>query len=143
MGRWLHELRSEIESVHLTEEEFQSILKDTRVKMLLEDLDVDICDQGALFDMFDPEGNGLVHVGNFIRTIIRVRGAPQKADTVASWIAIRALNAKFQEFELVSLKNQRRLMDIVNVLQDSVQRDHSGQHSGQHLESECAQANEA
>jgi hypothetical protein len=106
----------EHDSLKLSEEEFHAILKDEQVQIILWDLDVNMVDQGSLFEMFDTDGDGSVRIGKFISTIIRTRGQPQKADTIANWLAIRALNTKFQEFELVSLKNQRRLLECVSSL---------------------------
>jgi len=96
--------------VALTEEQFHNILDDALVQELFEDLDVSLFDPGSLFDMFDSDGSGLVSMPNFLNTVMQMRGDPQKTDMIASWLALRSLQRKFQQFEMLLVQNQRSMM---------------------------------
>jgi len=95
----------------LTEEEFNEAMQDDGVSILLEDLDIVLTNRIGLFDMFDCDNNGLVTVAEFVGTLMKVRGEPQKSDMIASWVALRSLNERFQNFERMMLENQKRMLE--------------------------------
>jgi hypothetical protein len=104
------ELNDIVAGIRLSPGEFQSLMQDKEVKGILTDLDIDMFDAGSLFDIFDPDGTGVIPLTNFFATIMRVRGEPQKSDTIANWVAIRLLSTRFENFELLALKNQKRMI---------------------------------
>jgi len=105
------ELNATIDQIRLSPDEFQKLMQDETVKRILEDLDVDMFDGASLLDIFDPDGSGVIPLTNFFATVMRVRGEPQKSDTIANWVAIRLLSSRFENFELHSLKNQKRIIN--------------------------------
>eukprot|EP00415_Alexandrium_ostenfeldii_P003709 UN3709 len=70
----------------LTEAEFNEVMQDDEVSILLEDLDIILTNRVGLFDMFDVGNNGLVTVAEVVGTLLKVRGEPQKSDMIASWV---------------------------------------------------------
>lgn len=95
----------------LTEEEFNEVMQDDGVSILLEDLDIVLTNRVGLFDMFDADNNGLVTVAEIVGTLMKVRGEPQKCDMIASWVALRSLNERFQNFERLTFESQKKMLE--------------------------------
>lgn len=83
--------------VELTEDDFIEVMEDPMVKVLLQDLDVEMYNPPGMFDTFDPHGNKIVTLSEMVQVIMKLRGAPQKNDMIASWVAIRALHNKVDD----------------------------------------------
>merc|ERR1712151_620690 len=81
-------------------------MKDSTVKLLLHDLDVDVFDPLGLFDTFDGNGDGYITLSEFVSTIMKLRGEPQKNDMIATWMAVQTLRDKMDQFQHIFLENQ-------------------------------------
>merc|ERR1711963_876698 len=73
------------------------VMEDPVIKVLLQDLDVDMYNPSGMFDTFDPDGNKCITTSEMVQALMKLRGAPQKNDLIASWVAIRALRDKMDE----------------------------------------------
>merc|ERR1719220_159746 len=88
-----------VESLQLDEEEFFDVIEDETVKHILEDLDVSMFNSASMYDTFDPDGTGVITVADLVQAVMKLRGEPQKNDMIASWVALRALHEKFDQFQ--------------------------------------------
>jgi len=84
--------------MELDEEEFVEVMGDDVVASLLEELDVAMFHPPAMFDIFDPEGNGRVCLNDMVQAILKLRGEPQKGDMIAAWVSLRSLHEKLDTF---------------------------------------------
>merc|ERR1712083_519570 len=92
-----------MEEMSLTEEEFNKFIDDERVNACLDDLEVSTGNRVGLFEIFDVDNSGGVSMAELLGMIAKVRGEPQKSDMIASWLLMRALHDKFDNFESVFL----------------------------------------
>jgi len=87
--------RCDIEELELNEELFLQVLEDDVVKLLMQDLDVDIFNPTDLFGTFDPDESGTVTVPEMVQAVMKLRGEPVKNDVIATVVSIKSLHEKF------------------------------------------------
>jgi len=97
-------------SLTLTEDDLREVLEDKIVRDLLHDIDVIVDIDSSVYEMFEWNASGKIGLSEFVTTIMKLRGDLQKTDMVATWVALRSLSDRFQEFQLVLLANQRQMM---------------------------------
>merc|ERR1712061_803479 len=100
----------DIDTVVLSEAAFHRAMRDPIVNNLFDDLDVDKFNRAGLFDMFDVDCNGLISMSELIEMIMKLRGKSQKSDIIASYMALRSMRQHLEEFHMLLLGNQKRIM---------------------------------
>lgn len=90
----------EMQLLTLDEDDFREVMEDMVIKMVLQDLDVEMYNPSGMFDTFDPDGNKSITTSEMIQAIMKLRGGPQKNDLIASWVAIKALHEKVDDLAL-------------------------------------------
>eukprot|EP00811_Abedinium_folium_P000252 NODE_1022_length_2647_cov_11.688889.p1 GENE.NODE_1022_length_2647_cov_11.688889~~NODE_1022_length_2647_cov_11.688889.p1 ORF type:complete len:749 (-),score=188.80 NODE_1022_length_2647_cov_11.688889:244-2490(-) len=106
-------IRGERAESPMREHDFNEVVKDPYVVDLLEQLDVSLNARMQLFDVFDADGDGSVTVGEFMDTLLRIRGEPQKSDVVATWVTMRDLRTKFEDFQRMAILNQQHILGLL------------------------------
>merc|ERR1719282_161626 len=99
-----------VDNITLTETTFVKAMHDPIVNDLFNDLDVNTFNRASLFDMFDLDGNGMISMSELVDTLMKLRGEPQKCDMIASYMMLRSMRQNLEEFQMVLLENQKRLM---------------------------------
>jgi len=84
----------------LNEESFRYIMDNAQVRDIMEDLDISTSNPAGMFDTFDPDGDGEVTLTEFVQAIMKLRGDPQKNDIISCFVAVRALQDKFDSLSL-------------------------------------------
>jgi len=97
-------------SLALSEDDLREVLEDKVVRDVLHDIDVNVDMDSSVYEMFEWDASGKVGLSEFVTTIMKLRGDLQKTDMVATWVALRSLSDRFQDFQLVLLANQRQMM---------------------------------
>lgn len=92
--------------------DMKKVLQDAKIKDLLLDMDVIVEPHAVVVEMFDTSRSSTVDMSQLISTLMRLRGDPHKGDMVTTWVALRALNSKFDDFELNLLENQKRIIGV-------------------------------
>jgi len=98
--------------VELDEEEFVEVMGDDVVAGLLADLDVAMFHPAAMFDTFDPDGNGNVSLFEMVQAILKLRGDPQKSDMIATWVSLKSLHEKIDTFTVFMKDVQAKEKEI-------------------------------
>jgi len=89
-----------LEGLTLSNDDFCEVMEDPMVRALLQDLDVDMYNPASFFETFDADDSGVVTVSEIVQSIIRLRGEVRKNDLIASVVAVRALNGRFDQLTL-------------------------------------------
>lgn len=92
----------------ITREVFFFAIQDPEVQDLMDDLDMPP-ERASLFDVIDANGNGELKPTELVNGLLKVRGDSSRSDSVASLLAVRALQQNFLAFESIVLENQKRL----------------------------------
>eukprot|EP00811_Abedinium_folium_P006883 NODE_1634_length_2414_cov_12.505028.p1 GENE.NODE_1634_length_2414_cov_12.505028~~NODE_1634_length_2414_cov_12.505028.p1 ORF type:complete len:726 (+),score=136.29 NODE_1634_length_2414_cov_12.505028:58-2235(+) len=120
MLKKIGEIRND-EFTELTVQEFDVIMCDPEILDMMANLDISLSPDIKLFEMFDTDGNGRITLGEFVDTLLRVRGEPAKSDIVSVGQTVRRLRDLVREFEYVAVSNQRtiefRLDEILTKMQ--------------------------
>jgi len=88
----------EIQSLELSNEEFNDLCKHKEFKELLSALDVAEEDHLDLFDTLDVDGGGSLDLGEIVSGIYKLRGDARKSDIVAVILIARHLNRSLASF---------------------------------------------
>merc|ERR1712050_96165 len=96
-------------STGLTRESFLICLQDPDVQRIMDDLDIPP-DRAHLFDVLDADNSGEVMTTEFVNGLLKLRGEPRRSDGVATWLAVRALQSQFHEFQSMVCENQRDML---------------------------------
>merc|ERR1712187_781039 len=116
----------------LSEQVFGQVIQDPVIAKAMEDLDVGLGTElnghgvAVLFDIFDTDEDGLVSLAEFLDTLMRMRGEPQKSDVIAAWVALRSLSGKMERFEEASLAGQQNLLRMVSSYLEPAERAAAG-----------------
>jgi len=104
----------------LSEAQFVTVMQDSVVNVIFDDLDVVQFNRTGLFEMFDTNGSGSISVVELVETLVKLRGDPQKSDMVAAWVGLRALHEKFECFQMLLLENQKMMLNNQERLRTAV-----------------------
>lgn len=85
-------------SRRITSKAFMVFVSDSKLSKLLQDLDIDVSDPIGLFDTCDMDNSGYITLEELLRGTLKLRGEPQKSDIIAGFMALRALQEKFDSF---------------------------------------------
>lgn len=90
----------------VTHDAFYAMLKRPEVTDLLDDLEVGMHCRNTLFDVLDANCNGVLEVSELVQGLLRLRGAAEKGDIIASLLAIRSIQKSIKAVELLGLQQQ-------------------------------------
>jgi len=107
-------------SLKVTHASFHKILEKPEVQALLDDLDIGYNSRGALFDVLDANCNGVLEVSELVQGLLKLRGAAEKGDIIASLLAIRSLQRNMKALELLGLKQQDSI-DSLNTAHERIE----------------------
>ena len=85
-------------------ETFDRILTEPRVIELLEQLGVDEVDSVGLFDVLDSDDSGTVSTEELVDGILMVRGQLKKSDTIATRLAVKAIQTSLHNCRIQLLQ---------------------------------------
>lgn len=86
-------------SLHITQDQFEEIMLDPKVHVLLDDLDISWSSREQLFHILDADGNGVLAISELVDGIMKLRGPADKGDFVSSVLMVRQLQKQLSKFE--------------------------------------------
>jgi len=93
-----HSIHSAVESeirqlvtLEIDTELFNEWFRDDRVRIALNDLDIDPGDHASLFDILDGDQSGTLFVNEIIDGLKRLRGEPRRSDIIAIDLKVRSV----------------------------------------------------
>eukprot|EP00930_Biecheleria_cincta_P016785 TRINITY_DN13538_c0_g1_i1.p1 TRINITY_DN13538_c0_g1~~TRINITY_DN13538_c0_g1_i1.p1 ORF type:complete len:884 (-),score=151.77 TRINITY_DN13538_c0_g1_i1:62-2653(-) len=93
------------EILFFTEGDFGEIIKNSKVRQLLEDLDIVVEPRRSSFEAFDVDGDQQLSLEELIGGLLRVRGELQKLDVVSVQLSLMKLSEQFEK-----LQNQTEML---------------------------------
>lgn len=111
-GMELRSMTTKNLSLQVTQASFNKVLQKERVQRMLDDLDIDTSSRQSLFETLDANCNGTLEVGELANGLMKLRGQESKGDTVASLLAIRAMQKSIKAMEVLSLNNQQVMQNV-------------------------------
>merc|ERR1712066_601775 len=95
----IHRSSSMVVDVILDRTEYNRVMKDSNVQLVLEDLDVDLGSRDGMFAMTDVDDSGTISMNQLLETIVLMRGDLKKTDIMATLFEVRNLREKFARSE--------------------------------------------
>eukprot|EP00928_Gymnodinium_smaydae_P063187 TRINITY_DN4684_c0_g4_i1.p1 TRINITY_DN4684_c0_g4~~TRINITY_DN4684_c0_g4_i1.p1 ORF type:complete len:660 (+),score=148.00 TRINITY_DN4684_c0_g4_i1:36-2015(+) len=95
---------------------FDQAMKDSQVKKLLDELDIDETDQHDLFEALDSDGNGRVEIEELIQGVVKMRGKARKVDVVAARLMLKTLSSRVVKIDSLvrnCINSQQELMEVI------------------------------
>jgi len=83
--------------INISKPTFELWLRDPYLLDLLDSLDINTSNKAELFDVLDSDQNGFLDVHELIHGLMRMRGPPQKSDSVAALLGVRHLVASVEK----------------------------------------------
>lgn len=83
----------------ISRQTFDQWLRDPYLLDLLDNLDINTSNKAELFDVLDCDQNGFLDVHELITGLMRMRGPPQKSDSVAALLGVRHLVAVVEKIQ--------------------------------------------
>lgn len=104
----MKQLKEELDedAIEIDQEDFIRIMEDHEIQTLLADLDIRMFNPAGSFEIFDPNHDGRITMPEFVRTLMKLRGDPQKSDIITSSVSLFALHNKVDKFQVTLLDNQ-------------------------------------
>lgn len=94
-------------SVDITKEQFHELIEDPGVQNLFDELDLSVTDREDLFDVLDGDGSGAISAQELVKGVLKVRGEAKKSDSVATQLAVRAVQISLKDY----MEESREYMD--------------------------------
>eukprot|EP00746_Dinoflagellata_sp_MGD_P040997 gnl/MRDRNA2_/MRDRNA2_19900_c0_seq1.p1 gnl/MRDRNA2_/MRDRNA2_19900_c0~~gnl/MRDRNA2_/MRDRNA2_19900_c0_seq1.p1 ORF type:complete len:706 (-),score=132.24 gnl/MRDRNA2_/MRDRNA2_19900_c0_seq1:160-2277(-) len=108
-------------AIEVSRSEFRTIIQDTEVQVLLNELDVPEADRDDIFDVLDADGNGRLELRELVQGILKIRGQARRSDVVGISLAVRSLQSKQRAMESMMMEMQgdmREMRDSVRIIAD-------------------------
>ncbi|CAJ1363517.1 unnamed protein product [Effrenium voratum] len=83
--------------IYLNEEEFNSMIRNPDVRVILNDLHVSVEPRPGIFEAFNTEEDGTVSVSELVSGLMRLRGDLHKVDLVIAQMTLEQLGRQVQE----------------------------------------------
>jgi len=72
-----------------------------------------LSDRASLFDIFDADGSGELHVVELVQGLLKVRGEARKSDILAALLSVRSLQRLVKATRDEVLQNQYRTLQML------------------------------
>lgn len=97
----------------LSEQEFTQVLQNSKIRNLLDDLDIELEARPGIFEAFGADAEGHLGVSELVSGLMRLRGDLQKSDIVSAQMSLQTMAEKLNLFQATNLSNQSRLLTIL------------------------------
>ncbi|CAK9022526.1 L type [Durusdinium trenchii] len=91
------------ESIAITKDLFLLVIQDRSVQKLMDDLDLPH-DRANLFEIIDADGSGTLQITELLHGLLKIRGDISKSDTIASYLATKAVQNMMIEHKEAAAK---------------------------------------
>eukprot|EP00434_Breviolum_minutum_P035867 symbB.v1.2.031765.t1/scaffold3723.1/size51423/2 len=113
----------------LSEQEFTQVLQNSKIRNLLDDLDIELEARPGIFEAFGADAEGHLGVSELVSGLMRLRGDLQKSDIVSAQMSLQTMAEKLNLFQATNLSNQSRLLSILEKLSKQTAGGTTGQPS--------------
>jgi len=96
----------------ITHKAFQEMVERSDIRSMLDDLDISPNCRKNLFAVLDADGDQCLTVNELVEGLLRLRGDPEKSDTIATLLATRSVQSRTRTLESIALKQQQNLSRI-------------------------------
>jgi len=100
----------------LSETEFTQVLQNSKIRNILDDLDIELEARPGIFEAFGADADGHLGVSELVSGLMRLRGDLQKSDIVSAQMSLQTIGEKLNVFQATNLHNQSRLLNILDKL---------------------------
>lgn len=97
----------------LSEQEFTQVLQNSKIRNLLDDLDIELEARPGIFEAFGADAEGHLGVSELVSGLMRLRGDLQKSDIVSAQMSLQTMAEKLNLFQATNLSNQSRLLTML------------------------------
>mmetsp|Transcript_51759 Transcript_51759/g.160531 ORF Transcript_51759/g.160531 Transcript_51759/m.160531 type:complete len:304 (+) Transcript_51759:3-914(+) len=105
-------------SLKVSHATFLRMIQRPEVQQMLDDLDIGISSRQTLFDVLDANCNGMLEVSELVQGLLKLRGAADKGDVVASLLAIRSMQKSIKAMEALNLHQQEVMEEVAASVAD-------------------------
>jgi len=98
----------------LSENDFTQVLQNSKVRSLLDDLDIELEARPGIFEAFGADKDGHLGVAELVSGLMRLRGDLQKSDIVSAQMSLQTMSEKLNVFQATNLSNQSRLLGLLD-----------------------------
>lgn len=84
--------------INISKELFLLVIQDKKIQRLMDELDLPP-DRANLFEVIDADGSGTLEMAELLHGLLKIRGEVNKSDTVASYLATKAVQNMVSELK--------------------------------------------
>jgi len=101
-------------SMSIGREDFDQVMEDPQIRLILEDLEVAVTSSSKLFDILDSNNNGSLDVNELAEGLMKLRGPADKGDVISATLTTRALQATLKDMQQEQDKFNKTLLRVLD-----------------------------
>jgi len=90
---------TELLQTSIGKSEFEQVMEDPEIRLILDDLEVAVTSSSKLFDILDSNGNGSLDVAEVTEGLMKLRGPADKGDVISASLTARSLQTTLKDMQ--------------------------------------------